>query len=380
LVLKGIGSVPNPTGGSAILRSVTTKIDVTQPPQLVKTPAYWRQIYAGAPPSSGCDLTLGQSVSIGAPLYVAGNLCLTSSAQVFGANTDLKVFGWTWLRQQSKIGAQSDSPARVRTAEIAGGCTNGISQPTMSSGCTINESGGSIWDNTPTGAHVPSSPAPDLLPNIEWSKVQAQQANSTPAVSCTNGRWLNEANFSLTPNQSYSCSSEVGSITYTRNTSGVSTLVVSGRVYFGGNLLIDTQSNLVQLTGVASLFVAGSVTSANNSYLCVKIASGTGTCDFANATTSGSAGYWDPTKTVLLIHSYGAFNGTNLRFQGGIYSANSISLTGGQGTTQGPLVTPGILTVGQQLNGTFPDFPSIVGGSLGTSLPYALGKPYGGTY
>ena len=208
--------------------------------------------------------------------------------------------------------------------------------------------------------------------------MQALQTNSTPVPSCTNGRFLNEASFSLTPSQSYSCSSAVGSITYTHNPSSVSTLVVSGRVYFSGNLAINTQSNLVQLTGVASLFVAGSIVSANNSYLCVKIANGT--CDFGNATNTGSDGYWDPTKTVLLVQSYGAFNVTNLRFQGGIYSATSISLTGGQGMTQGPLVTPGILTVGQQLSGTFPTFPYIVGGSLGTSLPYALGKPYGGTY
>jgi type II secretory pathway pseudopilin PulG len=377
VVLKGTGTVPNPTGGSAIVRSVTTKVDVSQPPQLMDTPSYWRQIYAGAPRTNGCDLTLGQSVSINAPLYVAGNLCLTSSGEVYGASTDVKVLGWVWLRQQSRIGTQGNNPERVNSARIAGGCSNANVAPTMLTGCTINQPGGAIWDNSPTSAHAAGAPTPDPLPTIEWTKIQTLQANSSPAALCTNGRSLNEVSFALTPNQSYSCTSAVGSITYTRNPAGTSTLALSGNIYFSGNLAIAT-TGLVQITGVASVFVAGAVTTANNSYLCVKIANGT--CDFANATNAGSSGEWKPTETILLIQSQGAFNATNLRFQGGIYSATSISLGGGQGATQGPLVTPGTLTIGQQLHGTFPTFPFVIGGTLGTILPYILSSPYGGTY
>ena len=349
---------------------------MTQPPSLVQTPRYWREIYAGTPPSGGCDLTLGQGVDITAPLYVAGDLCMTNQATVSGATVDVKVFGWAWLRQSAKIGSSNGTLTRVNTAQIVGGCTDGGTQPTMSSGCTINS--GSIWDNTPQSAHSPTAPAVDPLPTIDWNKVQTQQANSSPPPSCTNGRSLSETTFQLTPNASYSCSSAVGSIAYTFSSSGASTLVVSGSVYLSGNLNIDTRSNLVQYSGIGSLFVAGSVTTANNSYLCVKISGNS--CDFANATNTGSANYWDPTKAVLLIQSQGAFSGTNLRFQGGIYSATSISVSGGNGTTQGPLVSPGIVSIGQQLNGRFPYFPVVVGGSLGTTPPFNLTSPYGATY
>jgi Tfp pilus assembly protein PilX len=380
VVLKGTGIVPNPTGARPLTRTVKTKLDVTQPAQLVATPEYWREIYSGAPASGDCDLSLGQGVTITAPLYVAGDLCLTSSAAISGANVHLKVLGWVWLRQSSTIGSESGSPPRVNNAQIAGGCSNSNNQqPTMSSGCTINASAGSIWDNNPSTQHSPITPTAEALPTINWSWVQDAQANSVPAPSCTNGRSLSENPFALTPTASYTCTTAIGSINYTYNPSGLSTLVVSGGVYFPGSLSIDTRNALVQYSGIAGLFVAGSITTTNNSFLCVKVAAGT--CDFANATNFGSPGYWDAEKSLLLLQSQGAITGTNLRFQGGMYSATSISLTGGQGCTQGPLVTPNTITVGQQLNGSFPSFPSVPAGSLGTPPPpYNLTAPYGGTY
>jgi Tfp pilus assembly protein PilX len=376
VVLSGSGSVPNPTGGAPSTRTVTVNVDVQQPPQLVPTPSYWKEIYAGAPPSSGCDLSLGQGVSITAPIYVGGNLCLTSSSKIAGSGVDLRVLGWAWSQQQSGVGTTTP----VHSAQIGGGCSSSNNtQPTTTSGCVVNKSGGNFWDTTPAGEHAPIVPGVDPLPAVDWTAVQDGQANSLPAPSCTNGRSLTETTFQLTPSASYSCTSAAGSIAYTYNPSGTSTLALNGTVYLSGNLSIDTQNRLVQYRGIGSLFIGGSVTAANNSFLCVAVAAGT--CDFANATTSGSSGYWDATQNLLLVHSRGAFVGTNLRFQGGLYSATSVSLTGGQGCTQGPIVTPQTLIVGQQLNGTFPVFPEIQSGSLGTPPPpYTLGRPYGGSY
>jgi hypothetical protein len=50
---------------------------------------------------------------------------------------------------------------------------------------------------------------------------------------------------------------------------------------------------------------------------------------------------------------------TNLSFQGGLYSATEINLGGGQGSTQGPLVSPSLIIPGQSLNLSFPNFPFI---------------------
>ena len=376
VVLRGEGSVPNPTGGARRSSTVTTKLDVSQPPADVKTPVYWKGIYAGATSNATtCDLNLGQGVTVGAPLYVAGNLCMTSSSQVFGADTTVKVLGWAWLRQSSTIGSNTGSPARVATAQIKGGCSSGGSQPTMTSGCTINQNSKAIWDNTPTAAHAATAPTPDPLPTIDWASVQARQNTTSPFPTCTNGRALTEATFALFPGASYTCTSAVGSIAYTYVSGGTSTLQISGIIYFAGNVSLDT-SGAIKYSGIGGLFVAGSAFASNNSVVCVKLLYGS--CDFTNATNTGSSGFWDTTQSVMLLQSQGAFNAANFRFQGGIYSATSITVTGGQSNTQGPLVTPGQLTVGQQLDGSFPSFPVIPAGSLGTDPPpYVLGKPYG---
>ena len=367
IILKGTGTVPNPTGGSTLTDSVTAKIDVSQPAQLVQTPSYWTEIYSGAPPTGNCDVSFGQGVAITAPVYIAGDLCLTQTAQIAGLAANVKVGGYLSLKNQAFVGA-SGSP--VGSVQVGGACPL-----STSSGCTINKSGGSIWDNSPSTQHAAVAPAPDPLPSVNWAWMQAAQANSTPAATCTGGKSFSDANFDLAPNFSYSCTSSIGSITYTNG--NPSTLVVSGDLYFPGNLTISNSQ--VKYSGVASFFVAGTLTTANNAVLCVAIVSGD--CDFTNATVSSSPSYWDTTAKVLLIQAQGAITATNLHFQGGLYSATSINLGGGQSETQGPLVTPGSITVGQQLAGSFPSFPLVQAGSLGTPPPpFKLGNPYGGSF
>jgi hypothetical protein len=205
--------------------------------------------------------------------------------------------------------------------------------------------------------------------------VQSAQTNSTPAPTCTGGKSFNDATFDLAPAFSYSCTSAIGSLTYTAGSPA--TLVMSGDLYFPNNLTIGNAT--VKYSGIASIFVGGGFATANNAAMCVAIASGN--CDFANANNSGSSNYWDTTKSLLLIQAAGAIAATNLHFQGGLYSATSINLGGGQSQTQGPLITPGGLAVGQQLSGSFPTFPLIQAGSLGTPPPpFTLGKPYGGSF
>ena len=162
ITLTGIGTVPNPTGARPVVRRVTTRLNVLKKPTLVRTPDYWKEIYTGAPPTPGtCNLLLGQGVTITAPLYVAGNLCLQQSAQIYGPNVTLKVFGWAWLRNTSTIGSSTGSPARISSALINGAVLDrprqpgaGRDDPTGSLHCTVNATGGKIW----TTSH--RSPAP----------------------------------------------------------------------------------------------------------------------------------------------------------------------------------------------------------------------------
>jgi Tfp pilus assembly protein PilX len=356
LILRGTGTAQNPTGGTVLRRTVTEKVLIQQPTQLKKTPTYWSGIYSGATGST-CDLTLGQGVTASAPIYVAGNLCVNQSASINGSGVTLKVLGNVTLQNgNSNIGGSS----AITSAAIGGGCTKGSGS--LSPPCRINTSSTQIWDLS--GNSTAPTPTPDPLPTVDWTGVQQQQAAST--TSCTGGYSLTAATFVLTGNTSYTCTVTdstgvvLGSLSY--NAAG-KTLTVLGVVYLSGSLDVSSTA-AVTYTGVASLFVAGTITAANGSALCVHVSGST--CDFANAITKNSSGYWDTTQSVLILQSQGAITAQNLSFQGGMYSSTLINLGGGQSATQGPLVSPQTITPGQQLNTSFPAFPFVYSGTLGT--------------
>jgi Tfp pilus assembly protein PilX len=364
LVLQGQGTVPNPTGGTALTRTVSQTLSVEQLPQLQQPPSYWTELYSGAT-GQPCDLQLGQKVNANAPIYVAGNLCLTSAAGIDGSRVTLKVQGNIRLQNG---GADIGQTTRVTSVQVGGGCVKSNNGAYVTP-CPINTASTQIWDQS--GRTTAPAPAVETLPVVPWAAIAAAQAAST--VSCTNGVSLSSPTFYLTPlsgagSTGYTCTitdpastSIVGSITYN---SGAHTLAVSGQVYLSGNLDLSTPSP-VTYTGISSIFVAGTVAAANGSVLCVHV-SGV-TCDFNNATNTNSSGYWDATQSVLIIESQGAMGAgntlTNLNFQGALYSATSINLGGGQSSTQGPLVSPQLIVPGQQLNLTFPNFPFIISSS-----------------
>jgi Tfp pilus assembly protein PilX len=366
LVLKGMGRVPNPTGGRQLSRTVTDKIYIEQLPTFVPPPSYWTELYSGATGNT-CDLQLGQTVNANAPIYVAGNLCLTSAASIEGSAVTLKVLGNIRLQNG---GADIGKTSAVKSVQVGGGCVKSNNGAYVTP-CPINTSSTQIWDQS--GRTTAPVPTADPLPSIDWAGIAAQQAASN--VSCTTGVSISSATFYLTPasgpgSTGYTCTisdgvsgATVGSITYN---SAAHTLALFGDVYFSGNVDLSN-STPVTYTGIASFFVAGTVFAANGTVLCVHV-SGNG-CDFNNANTVGNADYWDTTKSVLIIQSQGLLSSTNLNFQGGLYSATEINLGGGQGSTQGPLVSPNLIIPGQSLNLTFPNFPWILSGTLGTQAP-----------
>jgi Tfp pilus assembly protein PilX len=358
LVLQGTGRVPNPTGAAQLTRTVTDKIYVELLPQYVPPPSYWTELYTGATGTpGGCDLQLGQTVNANAPIYVAGDLCLTSAASIEGTAVTLKVQGNIRLQNG---GADIGKTTRVTSVQVGQGCVKSNNGSYVKP-CPINTSTTQIWDNS--GRTTAPAPAIETLPAVDWAGVASEQAAST--VSCTNGVSMSSATFYLTPasgpgSTGYTCTVKdgvsggtVGSITYN---SAAHTVALYGFLYFSGNLDLSN-STPVTYTGITSFFVAGTVTAANGTVLCVHVASGT--CDTANATNTSSPDYWDTTKSVLILESQGLISSTNLNFQGGMYSATEINLGGGQGGTQGPLVSPQLIIPGQSLNLSFPNFPFI---------------------
>jgi Tfp pilus assembly protein PilX len=371
LVLRGQGTAPNPTGGTALTRTVTETLQVLQPPTKVQTPTYWSGIYSGATGGT-CDLTLAQGVTASAPIYVAGNLCVNGSASINGSGVTLRVLGNVTIQSGgSNIGGTS----AVSSVKVGGGCVKGNGSP--SSPCRINTAATQIWDLS--GNSNAPIPAADPLPPIDWAGIQAQQAAAT--TSCTGGVSLTAATFVLTPNSSYSCTITdstgvvLGSISYNAASKA---LTVLGDVYLSGSLSLSN-TTAVTYTGIASLFVAGTITAANGSALCVHVSGST--CDFNNATNTSSSNYWDTTQSVLILQSQGAITAQQLSFQGGLYSSVLIDLGGGQSATQGPLVSPQTIKPGQQLNTSFPAFPLIYSGTLGAPpAPYQLTNVQSGSY
>jgi Tfp pilus assembly protein PilX len=356
LILQGTGRVPNPTGGAQLTRTVTDKVLVQQLPGFTPPPSYWTELYSGAT-GQPCDLQLGQTVNANAPIYVAGNLCLTSAASIEGSAVTLKVQGNIRLQNG---GADIGKTTAVTSVQVGGGCVKS-NNGAYTTPCPINTSTTSIFDRS--GNTTAPAPAVETLPAVDWTAIANEQAAST--VSCTNGVSLSSATFYLTPasgagSTGYTCTvsdnasgGTVGSITYN---SSAHTVALYGYVYLSGNLDLSN-STPVTYSGVSSFFINGTTTAANGTVLCVHVASGT--CDTANATNTSSPDYWDTTKSVLIVESKGLLSSTNLSFQGGLYSATEINLGGGQGSTQGPLVSPSLIIPGQSLNLSFPNFPFI---------------------
>lgn len=363
----GKGTAPNPGGPSLadISRTVSLNIDVTQPPAAVTAPDVFRMIYSGKV-STGCDFTMNQGVAVTGPLYVAGNLCAGNKGAVDSPGT-LIVGGWVDLSgPNARIGTQA-SPLSSLT--IVGSCVTQTSTPA----CPINSPGGKVWAN-PSGVHTSTAITPIASPVVDWTTIKDQSGTGT----CSPSSVVLSGTFALTPqsaNSDYTCTTQSGSIAWSRSNEK---LTISGNVYINGDLNIDTQNNIVTYSGLGSIYVAGAaqdgdVTFANNSFIC---AAKTGSdCDFNNLAN------WDTSANFLLILSKNPTTGKNLHYQGGLYSASQIDLGSGQSFTQGPLVTPLLLSLGQQAGSGFPDIPVIVSGAPGTTNPpYVLGKPYGGSY
>jgi Tfp pilus assembly protein PilX len=378
LVLQGTGRVPNPTGGAQLTRTVTDKIFVEQLPYKQTPGSEWDELYSGATGNT-CDLQLGQSVNANAPIYVAGNLCLTSTAKIEGStdltkNVTLTVLGNIRIQNGNNSDIGAGTP--LTSVQVGGGCIKDNSKPFITP-CPINlKNSQQIFDNS--GRTTAPVPTATPLPTIDWTTTASELTAPAATISCTNGvsiSTLSTSTFYLTPGSGagstgYTCTIKdsvsgqtVGSIVYN---SSAHTLAFSGEVYFPGNLDLSN-STPVTYTGLGNFFVAGTVTAANGTTLCVHVASGA--CDVANANTKGNADYWDTSQSVLIIQAQGMISSTNLSFQGGLYSVTEINLGGGQGSTQGPLVSPNLIIPGQSLNLSFPNFPWIFSGSLGTNPP-----------
>jgi Tfp pilus assembly protein PilX len=385
--------VGNPTGpgASPVTRTLQANVGVQAPPEEVPSPSVWDYVYSGKGPTNGCDMALDQQVTFTSPLYVAGNLCLTSGGAVEAPGT-VVVGGWFDRGQNGYLGQTpgGGTAGPLPTMTIVKSCDNlrtatpcALTQQTVNgqqvwSNQTYNGNGtvrknGTIWATTFSNAIAsPISP-----PAIDFDARYLESSPSSCTTSPTQSPQLaldgnivapNFANgdagtFNLAPNFSYTCTTPSGSLAWNASSS---TLTINGNIYVDGNLATSNNASLTY-SGSGAIYVTGTATFGNNTYICATSVGG-GSCSDP----------WDPSQEMLLIVAQSDVNGQNLRgFQGGIYSGTKIDVGGGHSNVEGPLVTPGEILPGQQAGSTFPDLTLIMSGAPGAPPPhYVLTNVY----
>jgi hypothetical protein len=347
-------------------------------------------------------MTLQQSVTVSAPLYVGGNLCLQNTASITqpnGATGDRLVVGGRLTMSQNANTAGKNN-AKLSEAHILNGCQ--YKNNPLSSPCQANSNNTNVWVD-PAGYYTSAPNPPITPPTVDWWG-NYQRAAPGPFRPCyisagtppvfelpAETTVANQANmngdvpgvFNLTPSASYTCKSGDGELSWNANTHA---LTVNGSIFIDGSVNIDTSwaGNITSTyTGQAVLYINGTVLIKNSS-LCV-VTQGNG--------CNQSAGAWNPNTTALIIAAHG--NGANggyqaqvssgdsiqlvsANFQGGLYGDNAIDI-GTTSQAQGPLVSPHTIIPGQTGTISFPSIqfaPYAIPGTTG-SLPQAtLGKPF----
>ena len=377
--IRATGTVSNPTGpgASAVTRTVSGNIDVFFDP---KASPVWQWVYSGATNTSGaCDMTLDQSFSFYAPIYVVGNLCLANGAKIeqqSGATGDRLVVGG-YLDQQSNQNEVGNTTNRLSGVRIVGACKY-KSQGSSGPPCSVNNSTYNVWTQA-FAAALPSPPLPD--PTMQASDWQDRYSIASPSTSsCSawttptqpvfdNNTTLDRSlatTFDLTPNGStYTCTTGGGSISWNG-----SKLTVQGNIFVDGNIQITTPNGSpATYVGVANIFTSGTVNFQNNTALCAKLTGSN--CD----TTYGN---WDPSTAMLIIAAYNK-NGVagsdsitvgQSQFQGGLYGQTSINI-GQSSSVQGPLVSPATIKPGQSGTSNFPPSQNLAAGY--PLDPYTIG-------
>jgi hypothetical protein len=406
---------------------MTAQVQVHQPPPNKIDLAVWNSIYSPYGPTSTCDTSVPQGVTISVPLYVGGNLCVAQSGAVLAP-----IYVGGWLQIPNPQGNVGTSSAPINSAHVGSSCQY-KNFPTVNP-CKSEPTspGTNLWVKNPTSWNPKGLPS-DFIDPVTGQLITAPTICWAASSNCTGdlvGGWYNAASpgpmhpcttvsgtppvldndtqwgpdenqpggsvagtFNLTPTQPYTCKTNQGELSWNPTTR---TLTVVGTVFIDGSVTATTSGN-TPITYAGS----GSCTTTNP---CDGVIYATGTvyitseklCAVLNAGgTDCNWTTWDPnTKILTFLANYqgtqqgvGAGQGivvgpSGTSFQGALY-ANYQVATGQGAATQGPLVS-GTQTVvmGQQFQGSFPQIKllptSIQGPPQGFWISPPMNFKYGG--
>jgi hypothetical protein len=374
----------NPTGASGdVRRTLTTKVKVD--PLLTESlgSQAWNYVFSTATGDpSGCDMSLLNTVKMGSPLYVAGNLCLDNSAWISGG--PVLVHGQLNLNApQNKVGTSS---APVNTVQVAGGCkyrNNPLHSPCQ--GPPANA------DNV-FASEIGTAPATIAWPTAEWEKWYLH-GNPGPYYACQTqsgtlpifdndqglasspdaSKWNRSVpgTFNLAPSgSSYQCKTGAGELSWNK---GTKKLTVSGTVFIDGNAVIDNGFTN-DYDGQGTIYLSGSLL-LKSSNLCAVVSGST--CDWAA---------WNPNTAFLGIVAGGKGGGgqsdvgadvsieiKSVHFQGGLYGVQRIQIDTAAGgpEVQGPMVAPSVVITQSITTHSFPAVTIAPTGLAGNQVVYS---------
>lgn len=401
--IVSVGQAYNAAGGRPESAAISAVAPVNLDGHAASVPPVWNWIYSGATGNT-CDLTLQQSVSDAAPLYVAGNLCLQNTAVISQPSSNppttgdrLIVGGRVTLSQSANAIGTSALP--LSEAHIGNGCVyknNALSNP-----CTPNSSSTNVWVqagsfSTSIPAGAPTAPTLDWFGNYQraapgpfrpcfistGTPPTFEVASETASAVQTNMNADVPGVFDLTPSTSYTCSSGDGLLSWNASTR---VLTVSGTIFIDGSASVDMSwaggSATATYVGQAVIYLYGTLLMKNASLCAVVQGSGCNT----------ASGAWNPNTSTLIfaVNGKGANGGAqsqvsandsvqlvSANFQGGLYGTNAIEINT-TSNAQGPLVSPSTVIPGQSGTLSFPSIqfaPLAIPGGTGT-LPAATLSP-----
>ncbi|HUP52810.1 MAG TPA: hypothetical protein VM198_10060 [Longimicrobiales bacterium] len=360
--LTSVGRVDSPHGVGDLTRTLTAKVPVTPTlTQPLDNPA-WNYIFSYQVTGGDCDMTLKNTVEVGARLYVSGNLCLQNKAWISGGQT-LVGGEVTMSHTDNTIGT---SAAPISELHVGAGCkwsNNARHDP------CLNGAGSSGYDNV-WATTITNTPPALTAPVADWD---AWYLNASPGpfypcytVSGTPPTFDNDQNtaspsastrnnsvagtFHLTPAASYTCWTAGGELSWNATTK---VLTVRGTIFIDGNVKVENGA-LNTYDGQATMYVSGSVL-LKNSKLCGGVSGSD--CDFAA---------WDPNQRMLVFVANGSGGQTDVptgvsieiksaQFQGGLYGTNKVQFDTSS-KSDGPVVASEVV-LGQSI--VMHDFPVI---------------------
>jgi Tfp pilus assembly protein PilX len=391
--LTSVGEIKNPTGATRkVSRTLTAKVPVvptyTQP---LNNPA-WNYVYSTKPasPLPTCDMTLGQSVTIGSPLYVNGNLCLQNTSSI--TNGPLIVKGRVTLSQsQNTVGS---STARIKEAHLGNGCqwkNNPVHTPCLGDVDNIWVQPGKLFSTAPDiapptadwdGWYLNASPGPyypclqvsGVAPTGSWATAFDNDQGSAATPSIAHRNWSLKAvpqTFNLTPNQSYSCKTASGELSWNATTK---VLTVAGTIFIDGSAMIQNGA-VNTYNGQATLYLSGTYFQ-KNSKLCAGLNAAGTDCDHAS---------WNPNTEMLCIVANGSgvdqtgMNSTNsaqfvsATFQGAVFGTADVE-TDTTASIDGPVVGSTV-KLGQSVSTSFPTISVVPAGMPSNSTVHSTPMP-----